>query len=279
MSQERNRSSSLVAGILTIGDEVLTGLVQDTNANWIELKLSAMGVTVKRTVSVRDELKEIKAGLDFLAKTCDVILTSGGLGPTHDDKTLEGIAHAFNRKLEQNPKALEIVRRQYRNLFEKGIVDTPEMTPAREKMAKIPKGGTPLDNRVGGAPGVMISEGDLTIFCLPGVPDELKFIFEDSVQPWIEEHTSSAYYEETIEFPTKDETIFAPYIDEVMEEHDDVYIKSMPKTYGTTNVLRVWVSAKGAEEEELKEKVQAAIESLSEATELEYRTAKDVDSR
>lgn len=278
MAQKENQRS-LVAGILTIGDEVLTGLVQDTNANWIELNLSAMGVTVKRTASVRDELKEIKHGLKFLWSQCNVIITSGGLGPTHDDKTLEGVAHALNRKLEENSRALEIVHRQYKNLFEKGIVDTPEMTPAREKMAKIPEGGTPLDNRVGGAPGVMIRKGDLTIFCLPGVPDELKFIFEDSVQPWIEDHTSSAYYEETIEFPTKDETMFAPYIDEVMEEHDEVYIKSMPKTYGTTDVLRVWISAKGAEENELKEKVEAAKQALSEATGLEYTTPEDIDSR
>jgi len=279
MPQKRNRSKSLVAGILTIGDEVLTGLVQDTNANWMEVRLSAMGVTVKRTASVRDEPIEIKHGLDFLAETCNIIVTSGGLGPTHDDKTLEGIAHAFNRELEQNSKALEIVRRQYKNLFEEGIVDTSEMTPAREKMAKIPEDSVPLDNQVGGAPGVMIREGHLTIFCLPGVPDELKYIFNDSVQPWIENHTTSAYYEETIEFPTKDETMFAPYIDEVMEEHDEVYIKSMPKTYGTTDVLRVWISAKGTEENELKEKVEAAKEALSEATGLGYTTTEDIDSR
>ena len=279
MSQKRMSSSSLVAGILTIGDEVLTGLVEDTNANWVELTLSVMGVTVKRSASVRDNLPEIRAGLDFLSEVSDVIITSGGLGPTHDDKTLEGIAHALNRGLKENPNALDIVRRQYNTLFEEGIVDTPEMTPAREKMAKIPEDSVPLDNQVGGAPGVMIREGHLTIFCLPGVPDELKYIFNDSVQPWIENHTTSAYYEETIEFPTKDETMFAPYIDEVMEEHDEVYIKSMPKTYGTTDVLRVWISAKGTEENELKEKVEAAKEALSEATGLGYTTTEDIDSR
>ncbi|MGV9103530.1 MAG: hypothetical protein ACOC3C_05405, partial [Candidatus Thorarchaeota archaeon] len=175
--------------------------------------------------------------------------------------------------------ALDIVHRQYRILFERGIVDTPGMTPEREKMAKIPEGGIPLDNKVGGAPGVMIQEKDVTIFCLPGVPDELKFIFDDSVQPWIENHTTSAYYEETIEFPTKDETMFAPYIDEAMAKHEGVYIKSMPKTYGTTNVLRVWISARGPEEDELKRKVEAAKQALSEATGLEYSTIEDQGSR
>ncbi|MHA2265223.1 MAG: molybdopterin-binding protein, partial [Candidatus Thorarchaeota archaeon] len=82
-------SNGVRAGILTIGDEVLDGLVRDTNANWIQVRLSEMGVELRRQASVRDDLDEIGKSLTFLQEVCNVIITSGGLGPTHDDMTLE----------------------------------------------------------------------------------------------------------------------------------------------------------------------------------------------
>ncbi len=256
----------LTAGILTIGNEVLDGLVVDTNANWMELRLVALGVKNVRLACVRDDIGEIGRGLDFLLETCDLILTSGGLGPTHDDMTLAAIAQRFELPMCENPEALAIVKRQYQILFERGIVESPEITDSRRKMAIIPEGALPLDNRVGGAPGVKLSIGKAIIFCLPGVPSELKFIFENSVIPWIKENVSSSYVEKVVYFPIRDETMFAPHIDPVMKKHKGVYIKSMPATYGTSNVLKVWVSARGENDSELHDLVESAIASLEEAT-------------
>ncbi|MHA1614031.1 MAG: competence/damage-inducible protein A, partial [Candidatus Thorarchaeota archaeon] len=105
-----------------------------------------------------------------------------------------------------------------------------------------------------------------TIFSLPGVPSELKFIFDDSVVPWISKRVAQKFYEQVIEFGMHDESTFAPAIDVVMNKYPEVYIKSMPKTYGTTKSLKVWISARGDDLNGLTELVKKAIESLEEET-------------
>jgi nicotinamide-nucleotide amidase len=258
-------------GILVIGNEVLSGLVLDTNSNWMEIRLLALGLQIKRLVSVRDDLNEIGQALDFLSSTCDVIITSGGLGPTHDDMTLKAIAKALNRSIIKSQDALVIVRRQYQNLFERGIVDSPDMTESRVKMAYIPEGAIPLNNKIGGAPGVMILEEGFTLFCLPGVPSELKFIFEDSLIPWIRERVRWKFHEQVVEFGTHDESVFAPAIDGVMKKHPGVYIKSMPKTYGTSMSLRVWISMGSEDEHKAIKQVEETIRDLEKVTGIEAK--------
>ncbi len=257
---------SLRAGILAIGNEVLDGHVLDTNSNWMEQQFIALGVEMRRAVTVRDEVDEIGKGLKFLCNVCDVVVTSGGLGPTHDDMTLNAIADALGRKLTEDKEALKIVERQYKMLYEKKIVATEELTESRRKMATIPSGGKALDNKVGGAPGVYLEYGDSSIFCLPGVPSELKYIWDNSVKPWILEHMRGAYFEEIIEFEVIDESVFAPFIRNAMDENPGVWIKSMPKRYGTTRIMRVWVSARGDDKTEVQEKVSAAISTLERET-------------
>ncbi|RDE17824.1 MAG: hypothetical protein C4K49_00795 [Candidatus Thorarchaeota archaeon] len=257
---------SLKAGILTIGNEILDGLVLDTNSNWLELRLAALGVATIAQVTVRDDLAEIGNALSRLQGICSIIITSGGLGPTHDDMTLSAVSNRLGLELAEDPNALSIVKKQYEYLYAKGIVSTAELTESRKKMAHIPKGSKPLDNSVGGAPGVMISRDETTIFCLPGVPAELKAIFDASVRPWIEQKGKPFYYEETVDFAISDETMFAPFIDKAMRKHPGVYIKSMPKTYGTSDVLRVWVSARGNMHRDLKASVKGAIRTLAEVS-------------
>ncbi|MHA2064239.1 MAG: competence/damage-inducible protein A [Candidatus Thorarchaeota archaeon] len=259
-------SNGVRAGILTIGDEVLDGLVRDTNANWIQVRLSEMGVELRRQASVRDDLDEIGKSLTFLQEVCNVIITSGGLGPTHDDMTLEAIAIALGLKLEIDQKALALVERRYRTLHERKIVGSPEISESRKKMAMLPKGATALNNSIGGAPGVRIETNTSTIFCLPGVPSELKAIWEESVGPWIASKATNKYYESIVEFRMRDESVFSPIIDVVMKKHPGVWIKSMPRTYGTTNVLRVWVSARGENQIGIQAKVKDAVASLVEET-------------
>lgn len=262
-------SRSLRAGILAIGNEVLDGHVLDTNSNWMEKQLVELGAEIRRLVTVRDEIQEIGKGLAFLCEECDVVITSGGLGPTHDDMTLAAMAAALKRELVKNQEAISIVERQYKMLFKEKIVDTPEITKTRLKMATIPKGSRALDNTVGGAPGVMIREGGTTIFCLPGVPSELKDIWETAVKPWIIENSVGAYYEQIVELEVVDESVFAPFIDTVMKRIPGVWIKSLPKRYGTTRIMRVWVSARGSQDDEVKQKVQSAISSLEHESGLE----------
>ena len=113
---------------------------------------------------------------------------------------------------------------------------------------------------------MMIVENSTTIFCLPGVPSELKFIFDNSIVPWLKENVRVSYYEEIMFFELRDESVFAPFIDNVMTRHPKVYIKSMPATYGTSDVLKVWVSARGDDKEQLRALVAGAVSDLEEAS-------------
>jgi molybdenum cofactor synthesis domain-containing protein len=240
-----SKKETLTAGLIAIGNELLDGIVLDTNSNWMEIRLTALGVQIRRLVSVPDEIDEIGEALKFTREACDMIITSGGLGPTHDDKTMQAIAKALGREIMEDKEAVKIIKRQYRMLHEKKIVAASDLTEPRMKMARLPKGAIPLDNRIGGAPGVMIQDDETTIFCLPGVPAELKFIFDDSVIPWVKENSLQKFHEQIVEFQMRDESVFAPAIDSVMNKFPGVYIKSMPKPYGTSKAIRVWVSARG----------------------------------
>ncbi len=261
--------NELIGGILVIGNEILGGLVLDTNSNWMEKTLSEMGIPIQRQVTVRDDVTEIDAGLQFLLEKSNLIITSGGLGPTHDDMTLFAIANSLELELHEDKKALRIVRKRYRELFEEGVVDNPDITETRRKMARIPEGSEPLNNEVGGAPGVKITTDSATILCLPGVPGELKSIWTQSVEPWLKERMPRNYKMIIVEFPIKDETVFVPHSQKVMNEIDNIWVKSMPKQYGTTNVLRVWISSRAQNSTTAEENVRRALEALEKELRLE----------
>lgn len=263
------------AGILTIGNEVLDGIILDTNTNWIEKRIHTLGLEMRRVVVVRDEIDEIGRGLRVLMEDCDAIFTSGGLGPTHDDMTLAGIGKALDLRLVEDKEAIEMIQRRYVDLHERGILATADMTESRRKMGVVPEGSVLLSNEVGAAPGVRINYEHKFVFCLPGVPSELKSIWENSIQPWLKDHIKGGYFQEIIELDFIDESIFSPVIDSVMSEVPGVWIKSMPKRYGTSRVMRVWISARTDELDEAVEKVRRAIGTLEKKTGLQSRQVEE----
>lgn len=256
---------NLNAGVLVIGNEIVDGIVLDTNGNWLAKRLRALGLHIKEFMTIRDDVNQISKAINRMVEDgCNLIFTSGGLGPTHDDKTLQGVAKAFNLKLKLNMEALRIVERQYRYFFEKGFIKSPEITDPRRKMAILPDGAKPLDNRVGGAPGVLLETDNCVVISLPGVPRELKWIFENEVLPWLKDRVKVVFYEDVIELSVVDESTLSPIIDEVMGEVLGVYIKSMPEI----GKIRVWVSAVSENVNEAETKVKKAIKLLREKLEL-----------
>jgi nicotinamide-nucleotide amidase len=242
-------------GILVVGNEILDGIVLDTNSQWIINQLKALKMHVKEKMTVRDEVPEIARALRRLvANGCNLVFTTGGLGPTHDDKTLMGVASAFGLPLELNEEALNIVTRQYSDLHERGIIETSEITEPRRKMAVLPKGATPLDNRVGGAPGVLLDVEGAQVICLPGVPGELMWIFDNQLLSLLKKRVEGAFAENIIFLPLRDESTLAPIIDDVMQDIPGVYIKSMVKPYGEAGI-RLWISAGGQSQTEVEERV------------------------
>ncbi len=250
--------------IIAVGNELLIGDVLDTNTNWLCRRLTMMGAFVRRAVLVRDEEEAIAAEVrGALERGTDLLVTSGGLGPTEDDRTVVAIAKAVNRPLQLNEQALAMVAQRYQELYLQGFVDSPDITPARRKMAVLPVGAAPLFNPVGTAPGVWLEVGETVILCLPGVPAELKGIFEHSLPPLLEQVLGKGYYaERTFEATCRDESVLAPVLKEVASKHPQVYLKSKARVFGKEVRITILLALTGNEKEVVERRLQAAIDDL-----------------
>jgi molybdenum cofactor synthesis domain-containing protein len=225
--------------IVCIGTELLIGKTLNTNAQWLAKRITSLGLSVRRITNVSDDIDEISSALqEAIQRNPRFLITTGGLGPTFDDKTLEGLARALKCKLEISNEALNMVEEKYHGYVEEGRMEKAELTPPRVKMARLPQGAKPLFNPVGTAPGVIMEHGDVTIVALPGVPSEMKAIFEESVLPLLRQAAGDVtFFETSVEATGVMESEVAPLIDEVMHDNPYVYVKSHPK--GTERAPRI----------------------------------------
>jgi nicotinamide-nucleotide amidase len=143
--------------LISIGNELLIGKILNTNAHWLAKRITSLGLSVRRITVVGDDLDEISSAIrETIQRRPAFIITTGGLGPTFDDKTLEGVARAIGRELKENKEALEMIKKKYEQYVAEGRMRKLELTPYRVKMATLPEGSKPLPNPVGTAPGVLV---------------------------------------------------------------------------------------------------------------------------
>ena len=191
----------------------------------------------------------------------DIIITSGGLGPTFDDMTLEGIAMGLNRKLELNEHAASSIKKVYKHAYEKGILKLDGMTKERKKMAYLPQGSTPLPNTIGTAPGVKINEDNTRIYILPGVPTELKSIFRNVIIPILKEKQGK-FIEKGFLFSGIGESQIAPYTSALEEKYPQIWIKTHPRI-GLSIEVEVSITAFNVENgEKLVDKALGEIKEI-----------------
>ncbi|OGU14125.1 MAG: molybdopterin-binding protein [Geobacteraceae bacterium GWC2_53_11] len=257
-------TTPLTVELFIIGNELLIGEIQDTNTHWLCRELNALGGQVVRATLLRDTAPviadEIRAAL---VRAPRVIITSGGLGPTADDLTLEALAQGLDRKLAPHDAALMMIRDRYDELAAQGSLSQGGLNPAREKMAWFPAGAHPLHNPVGTAPAVMIESGSTTIICLPGVPSELKGIFTTSLQPFLRTTFKSGLsLLRTITVQCNDESLMEPVLSRVANDHPAVYIKSLAATIDENSELDITLNATGQDEAALAPLLQAAMADL-----------------
>ena len=220
--------------IICIGTELLIGKTLNTNARWLAKRITTLGLNVRRITNTADDIDEISSTLkEALQRKPRFIITTGGLGPTFDDKTLEGIAKGLKRKIKINDNALKMVEKTYSRYVEEKLIEKVELTPPRVKMAKLPEGANPLPNPIGTAPAVLIEHEGTTIIALPGVPAEMEAIFEESVVQILKKTAGDAtFFETSIYVLGVMESVIAPLIDQVMHNNPYVYIKSHPGREG-----------------------------------------------
>jgi molybdenum cofactor synthesis domain-containing protein len=217
--------------IICIGNELLIGKIKDTNAHYLAKQATQLGANVTRVTVIQDTVEEISCAInEAIARKPQFIVTTGGLGPTFDDKTLQGLAKALNLKLEVNPKALAFVtQRCVEYARKRGLPTDIELTPPRVKMATLPEKTKVVNNPVGTAPGVRVEVKGTILFSLPGVPVETEAIFVETIAPLIKHAVGSGVFCERSLFADNIfESRLAPLIDVVMKDNEGVYVKSHP---------------------------------------------------
>jgi len=159
------------AAILTVGDELMLGDRVDTNGPWLSIELRSHGIETIERRSVHDRMHAISSAMTSLAMNCDLLLVTGGLGPTADDRTREAFAEAMNKKLDMNAEA----HASMSSWFTKRDAVMP---PANDVQAMVPEGSSWIPNLHGAAPGLLGKIGDCIVLCLPGPPNELQPMFQ-----------------------------------------------------------------------------------------------------
>ena len=146
------------ASLIVIGDEILSGRTQDKNVTQVATWLNVQGIRLREVRVVADDMEVIGAAVNALRVTCDYVFTTGGIGPTHDDITVDAIAAALGREVIVHPEARAILQDYYET--------RGGLTDARLRMARVPQGASLIPNRYSGAPGIRVDN----IFIMAGVP-------------------------------------------------------------------------------------------------------------
>jgi len=257
--------------ISCVGNELLSGITINMNAYWLSKKITEVGGSVKRITVIRDDVDEISLAVrESIARKPDWLIISGGLGPTYDDKTLQGVARGLRLELELDNMALDMLKRGLRleleldnmalDMLKKSYSRLSmdyELNEIRLKMAKIPVGSTPINNPVGSAPSILIETDETKIVCLPGVPKEMEAIFLESILPEMKKIVGDFHIVEySYETIGVSEAMLAPTLSEIVDSNpqDSIYLKTHPLgvarisehiSHNSAQKLRIHLISKG----------------------------------
>lgn len=171
--------------IITIGDEILIGQIVDTNSTWIAQKMTIAGFQIEEMVSIGDDAQQIKDTLDDVFTRVDVILMTGGLGPTKDDLTKKTLCDYFDTQLVFDESVLENI---------KNVISWTSLNPLTHDQAYVPKDCTVIQNKVGTAPITWFERNSKILVSMPGVPYEMRYAMENEVINRLQRHFSSETY-------------------------------------------------------------------------------------
>jgi len=234
----------VTAAVLIIGDEILSGRTQDTNLNFIAKYLGTFGIDLAEARIVGDLKDEIIAALNALRQRYDYVITTGGIGPTHDDITADCVAEAFGVPLYEHPDIIEMMAARWQG----------ELNAARRRMARVPEGGVLVRNPVQGPPGFQIGN----VFVLAGVPMIMRGMMED-VGPRM--RPGAVVIARTVRVEGAGESAMAAPLEAVAHKHPDLSLGSYPffgpEGFGSNLVVR------GRDESEVLATVEELIEALS----------------
>ena len=209
-------TDTITAGMVVIGDEILSGRTKDRNVGHLADVMTAIGIDLREVRIVADDEDDIVAAVNALRHRYSYVFTTGGIGPTHDDITADAIARAFGVPCDYDARALAMLEASY---AERGIA----FTPARKRMARMPKGAEHIDNPISIAPGCRIAN----VYVMAGVPAIFQAML-DNVVPTLK--TGARLVSETVHCPYGEGTI-GDALAEIQKKHPDTIIGSYPKSF------------------------------------------------
>ncbi|MEE9498829.1 MAG: competence/damage-inducible protein A [Nitrospinaceae bacterium] len=241
------------AEILTVGNEIVTGLVADTNSGVITRRLDSLGISVTRHVSVGDDKEEIAEALKQALERVDCVILTGGLGPTHDDITKQVLCRFFNSGLVTDAE----VKRRIDSIFQSRGIETPQ---AAYTQAEVPEKATILHNAQGTAPGLLFEKNGKRVYSLPGVPLEAEHLLETYIVPHLENLSTVKVQHRILKTTGSPESVLWEEIGPVSPFEKYVKVASLPSLLG----VRIRFTASGKDSKETTAQLDAAEKLLRE---------------
>ncbi len=221
----------ITAGLVVIGDEILSGRTKDQNIGHIAERLTAIGIRLREVRVVADRQADIVQAINALRTAYDYLFTTGGIGPTHDDITADAVAAAFGVGIDIDPRALAIMQAHY---------GEAQLSPARLRMCRLPHGADPISNSISVAPGFTIGN----VFVMAGIPRVMQAML-DTIVPML--RTGALLLSKTIRVYGREGDV-ATILEETERQFSGVSVGSYPffedGVYGTHAVLRSTDAAK-----------------------------------
>lgn len=242
------------AEIITIGDEILIGQIVDTNSQWIGKELNKIGVSVYQISSIQDEELHILNAFKEAQSRADIVIITGGLGPTKDDITKKTIAKFFNDKdIVEYPEVIDHIQR----MFKKYNIPYNKV---QQYQAQLPSKATLLMNKMGTAPGMWFYENDTVFVSMPGVPYEMKGLMKNEVIPRIQEQFKLPFIiHKTVMTYGQGESIIAERIENWANKLPNFIKLAYLPSFGR---VRLRLSAKGPEKEVLEDRLDSVLQEL-----------------
>ena len=244
------------AEIITIGTELLLGQIVDTNSRWLAERLAEIGIDLYYKTTVGDNAERVKSAVQQSISRADLVITTGGLGPTQDDITREVVADALGRNLVKNKAALEEIKSYF---SETGR----QMTENNVTQAFLPKGAKIINNDNGTAPGFLIDNGDTIITSMPGVPMEMKAMMSDFIIPYLQAEyqlDEEVIQSRVIKTCGIGESSLEDKIDDILRKQTNPTIAPL----ASQGEVKIRLTAKANTEEEAQKLIAAQEEELKE---------------
>lgn len=242
----------MVAELISVGTEILLGTIVNTNASFLAEKCALFGLSIYYQSVVGDNEKRLEETLKTALDRSDVVILSGGLGPTQDDLTKETVARVMNRELVLDKHSKERIEEYFKKS------QTKTITENNWKQALIPKGAIVVDNDNGTAPGVIIEEGGKSVILLPGPPNELIPMFNKDIYPYLNKLQPEIILSSMVKICGVGESTVETMIKDLIDSQTNPTVAP----YAKTGEVHLRVTAKAKDEEEAKKLIKPVVKEL-----------------